>query len=128
LRNLAAGLMREGLRVMDRANIQLESLPEVSVGITKLVKWMPLSIAGRIAAVKFRRVTTEWPLWSSTLQSILRHRPTEIDYLNGEIVELGKRCNEATPLNTKIVGLVYQAEHTGQFLSAEEIRRALVGG
>jgi 2-dehydropantoate 2-reductase len=123
LRHLAIGLMREGLRVIDRAKIRLESLPEVSVGLTRLINWMPLGIAGRIAAAKVRRLTTEWPLWGSTLQSIQRGRPTEIDYLNGEIEELGKRHGEATPLNTKIVDLVHQVERTGQFLSVEEIRQ-----
>ena len=123
LRSLAVGLIREGLRVIDRANIRLESLPEVSVGLTKLINWMPPGIAGRIAAAKVRRLTTVWPLWGSTLQSIQRGRPTEIDYLNGEIVELGKRCGEATPLNSRIVELVHQVERTGQFLSAEEIRQ-----
>jgi 2-dehydropantoate 2-reductase len=124
LRNLAVGLMREGLRVIDRANIRLGSLPEVSVGLTRLINWMPLGIAGRIAAAKLRRMTTTWPLWGSTLQSIQRGRPTEIDHLNGEIVELGKRYGEATPLNTKIVELVHQVERTGQFLSVKEIFQA----
>jgi 2-dehydropantoate 2-reductase len=124
LRNLAIGLMREGLRVIDRANIRLESLPEVSVGLTRLINWMPSGIAGRIAAAKVRRLTTVWPLWGSTLQSIQRGRPTEIDYLNGEIMELGKRYGEITPLNTKMVELVHQVERTGQFLSVEEIRQA----
>ena len=123
LRNLAVGLMREGLRVIDRAGIRLESLPQVSVALTKLVNWMPLGIAGRIAAAKVRQLTTEWPLWGSTLQSIQRGRPTEIDYLNGEIVELGKRFGESTPLNAKIVEWVHRVERTGQFLSAEEIAR-----
>ncbi len=124
LRSLAVGLMREGLRVVGRASIRLESLPEVSVGLTRLINWMPSGIAGRIAAAKVRRLTTVWPLWGSTLQSIQRGRPTEIDYLNGEVVELGKRCGEATPLNNRIVELVHQVERTGQFLSAEEIRQA----
>lgn len=124
LRDLAVGLMREGLRVIDRANIQLESLLEVSIGLTKLINWMPAGIAGRIAAAKVRRLSTVWPLWGSTLQSIQRGRPTEIDYLNGEIMELGKRYGEDTPLNTKIVELVHQVERTGQFLSVEEIRQA----
>jgi 2-dehydropantoate 2-reductase len=124
LRNLAVGLMREGLRVINRANIQLESLPEVSVGLTRLVNWMPSGIAGRIAAAKVRRLSTVWPLWGSTLQSIQRGRPTEIDYLNGEITELGKRHGEATPLNSRMVELVHQVERTGQFLSVEEIRQA----
>ncbi len=124
LRSLAVGLMREGLRVIDRANIRLESLPQVSVALTKLVNWMPSGLAGRIAAAKVRQLTTEWPLWGSTLQSIQRGRPTEIDYLNGEIVELGKRYDEATPLNTKVVELVHQVERTVRFLSAEEIAQA----
>jgi 2-dehydropantoate 2-reductase len=126
LRNLAVGLMREGLRVIDRANIRLESLPQVSVALTRLVNWMPSGIAGRIAAAKVRQLATEWPLWGSTLQSIQRGRPTEIDYLNGEIVELGKRYGEATPLNAKIVEWVHQVEGTGEFLSAEEIAQALM--
>lgn len=125
LRNLAVGLMREGLRVIDRAKIRLESLPEVSIALTRLINWMPMGIAGRIAAAKVRRLTTVWPLWGSTLQSIQRGRPTEIDYLNGEIKELGKRYGEVTPLNTKMVELVHQVERTGQFLSVEEIRQAI---
>ena len=124
LRNLAVGLMREGLRVTERANIRLESLPEVSVGLTRLINWTPSGVAGRIAAAKVRRLTTVWPLWGSTLQSIQRGRPTEIDYLNGEIVERGKCSGEATPLNSKIVELVHQVERAGRFLSVEEIRQA----
>ena len=124
LRNLAVGLIREGLRVIGRANICLESLPEVSVGLTRLINWMPSGMAGRIAAAKVRRLTTVWPLWGSTLQSIQRGRHTEIDYLNGEIVELGKRCGEATPLNSRILELVHHVERTGQFLSVKEIRQA----
>jgi len=124
LRDLAVGLMREGLRVINRANIRLESLPGFSVGLARLMSWMPPGVAGRIAATKVRRLATLWPLLGSTLQSIQRGRPTEIDYLNGEIVELGKRSGEATPLNTQTVELVHQVERTGQFLSVQEIRRA----
>lgn len=123
LRKLAVGLMREGLRVIDRAKVRLEPLPDVSIGLTRLINWMPLGVAGRIASAKVRRLTTVWPLWGSTLQSVQRGRPTEIDYLNGDIVELGKRCGEVTPLNCKIVELVHQVERTGQFLSVEEIRQ-----
>ena len=95
LRDLKGNLLRFGIGCRQavivlhrcRASIRPESLPEVSVGLTKLINWMPLGIGGRIAAVEVRRLTTEWPLWGSTLQSIQRGRLTEIDYLNGEIVE-----------------------------------------
>jgi 2-dehydropantoate 2-reductase len=124
LSRLAVGIMREGQRAIRRATIRLEPLPEVSVALNRFLSFIPLGIAARIVAGKYQRVMSEWPLWSSTLQSIRRHRPAEIDYLNGEIVELGRRCGEATPLNTKIVELVHQVEQTGQFLSAEQIREA----
>jgi len=124
LSNLAVQIVREGQRTILRAGIKLDSLPEISVAAAKLLYLIPERIAGHMIAKKFRRVTTEWPLRSSTLQSILRRRPVEIDYLNGEIVELGKRCGEMTPLNAKIVELVHKVESTGQFLTVEQVRQA----
>ncbi len=47
---------------------------------------------------------------SSTLQSIERGRPTEIDWLNGYIVELGAKHGVATPANERIVALVKEIE------------------
>jgi 2-dehydropantoate 2-reductase len=37
-------------------------------------------------------------------------RPTEIDYLNGEVVKLAGMLGRRAPVNEKIVGLVKQAE------------------
>ena len=52
--------------------------------------------------------------------------PTEIDYLNGEVVELGKKPGVPTPLNAKIVELVHQVERTGTFFNADEVRRKFI--
>ena len=52
---------------------------------------------------------------TSTLQSIRKGKPTEIDYLNGEIVRLGEKLNVATPYNSKVVELVHEVEETHQF-------------
>jgi 2-dehydropantoate 2-reductase len=84
-----------------------------------------VSIAANIIAVKTRRMEKKWPLLSSALQSILRNRPTEIDYLNGEIVRIGNKFGIPTLLNTKIVELVHQVERTRKFFSADEIRQEL---
>ena len=43
---------------------------------------------------------------NSMLQDILRSKPTEIDYLNGKIVEIGKRLNLDTPINKMITVLI----------------------
>jgi 2-dehydropantoate 2-reductase len=37
-------------------------------------------------------------------------RPTEVDYLNGEVVKLARRLGRRAPVNEAIVSLVRQAE------------------
>ena len=123
LASLAIRIMREGLNASKKAGIRLESLPDVSVGLTRLVNFLPVKLAARVAAARVDRMKTPWPLLGSTLQSLRRNRPTEIDYLNGEVVELGKKTGVPTPLNAKIVELVHQVEQTGTFFNAEEVRR-----
>jgi 2-dehydropantoate 2-reductase len=123
LATLAIRVMREGLRTAQKAGVRLESLPDVSVGLTRLINFLPVRVAARIAAARVGRMKTPWPLLGSTLQSLRRKRPTEIDYLNGEVVELGKKVGVPTPLNAKIVELVHQVERTETFFSADEIRR-----
>ena len=45
------------------------------------------------------------------LIDILNNRKTEIDFLNGKIIELGKKHNIKTPLNLLIYGLVKAIEN-----------------
>jgi 2-dehydropantoate 2-reductase len=123
LASLAIRIMREGLNASKKAGIRLESLPDVSVGLTRLVNFLPVKLAARVAAARVDRMKTPWPLLGSTLQSLRRSRPTEIDYLNGEVVELGKKTRVPTPLNGKIVELVHQVEQTGTFFNADAVRR-----
>ena len=42
------------------------------------------------------------------LQDVLRGRRTEIDYLNGYVVDQGRRVLVETPFNEMIVHLVHQ--------------------
>ena len=44
--------------------------------------------------------------YSSMCQDIIKGKKTEIDFLNGKIVELGKKHGVATPLNETLVGLI----------------------
>jgi len=51
---------------------------------------------------------------SSMYQDILKRRKTEIDFLNGKIVELGKKHNIPTPANEMLVGLIkYMEDRNG---------------
>lgn len=122
IRQLAARVMREGLQIAQRAKIRLDSLPEASVTLFRILGVLPPVLAGLLMARSTRRIQTQWPLLGSTLQSLRRGRPTEIDYLNGEIVRLGAKLGMRTPLNSTIVEMVHRVEQTGQFWNLAEIQ------
>lgn len=121
LRRIAVLAMREGLAVADRAGIPLTSLPDMPASLAWWMRRLPLPLAGRLAAARVTRMETKWPLIGSTLQSLLRGEPTEIDYLNGEVVRLGAEIGVATPVNASLVRLVHEVERTGVFLSPESL-------
>lgn len=123
LASLAIRIMREGLVVAKKTGIRLESLPDVSVGLTRLVQFLPVKLAAKVAASRVERMKTPWPLLGSTLQSLRRKCATEIDYLNGEVVAWGEKVGVSTPLNAKIVKLIHQVERTATFFTVDEIRR-----
>jgi len=58
----------------------------------------------RAIGFKYRRVK------SSSLQSIERGRPTEIDYLNGYIVDQGRAKGVPVPVNSAVVKMVKEIE------------------
>jgi len=62
---------------------------------------------------------------------ILRRRSTEVDYLNGELVTLGKRYGVPTPINELIVKLVHEMGERGELpgkYSVSDIRNMLSEG
>lgn len=61
-------------------------------------------ITVRIIGLKYRR------LKSSSLQSLERGRPTEIDWLNGYIVSKGKKFNIDVPVNNALVEIIKEIE------------------
>ena len=126
LSQLMIRLLREGLAVVQRAGIKLESLPDVSVALIRLLGRLPVRLAARLASAKVRRTVSTLPVLGSTLQSLRRHRSTEIDYLNGEIVRLGTEVGVPTPLNAMVVKMVHRVEKQGRFLGANAIREAIV--
>ncbi len=131
LQRLAVRLMREGVRVADGAGIDLEPLNGVSVRTVRLLSRLPTSWAARMFGSRAGSLGGEWPVLGSTLQSLRRGRPTEIDYLNGEIVQQGQRLGIPTPANAKTVELVHEVERTKRFFLperlAEEFRNAPAG-
>ena len=58
----------------------------------------------RIMGIKYRR------LKSSSLQSLRRGKPTEIDYFNGYIAGRGAELGVDTPVNHRVVAMVKEIE------------------
>jgi len=117
---LSIRLLREALAVVDRAGVELESLPDFPVARLRALTTMPLAEAGEIFSKTMTNLSRE-PLFGSILQSIKRGKLSEIDYFNGEIVYLGEKIGVDAPLNKKLVEMVHRVEESGRFLSSEEI-------
>lgn len=48
---------------------------------------------------------------NSILQDLLKHKKTEIDFLNGAVVNLGKKHNIKTPVNEMILNIIKTSEN-----------------
>ncbi len=102
-------LIKEGLAVIDRAGIRFSDLPDLPLEKLRGLLSAPINEGAVIFSHIMQGLSKE-PLYGSILQSIKRGKATEIDYLNGEIVELGKRINIPTPYNSKAVEMVHEVE------------------
>ena len=104
---VAARAVREGLNVAHASGAQLESLPWTSALSLALMRAMPLSLA----IVLLRRhaqqfVEAEQDTYGSTLQSVLKGEPTEIEELNGAIVRLAAPLQVPAPINQAVTNAV----------------------
>jgi 2-dehydropantoate 2-reductase len=61
------------------------------------------------------------PLYGSILQSILRGKKSEIDFINGEVVRIAGRGR--APLNSRVVDMVHEVERTGRFFSPDAVKK-----
>ena len=62
---------------------------------------------------------------SSMLQDVLKGRPTEIDAINGKIVERGREVNVPTPVNATLTSIVRTMEKNLAAENAESAKREL---
>jgi 2-dehydropantoate 2-reductase len=124
LRSLSVLMMREAAATIAAAGIKLVSLPGVPATALRAMLSLPLPVASRLLGLLSRSLG-KTPALGSTLQSVRRGEETEIDYLNGEVVVLGKRTGTPTPYNAFVVKLVHEVEATGTFLTTEEVTAAL---
>jgi 2-dehydropantoate 2-reductase len=117
-RRCLAACQREALLVLDAAQqpvARVMALP---------TSWLSRVLAApdRVFNLLAKRIVAMDPLARSSMWDDLEaKRPTEIDFIQGEIVLLAERLGMQAPLNRTLVGLVKDAERGGKrrFTGAE---------
>jgi 2-dehydropantoate 2-reductase len=109
VRRLCIKIIREAVVVADRININIEvfagrlDFKEFLKGDT-LTDNLRRHIVLLVIAFKYRK------LKSSSLQSLERGKPTEIDFLNGYIVRNAANAGIEVPVNFMIVKMIHEIE------------------
>lgn len=125
-RTIAVPMLAESARVLAAAGIAIAHVPGPSdvLRLRKALKLLENPLARiPISWLIRRRGTPRLIYWVE--QDLLRGRPTEIDFVNGEIVRLGKLHGTDAPLHQLSVDLAHELEQRpdDRFLEREDVIR-----
>lgn len=128
LRMILTASLQEATRVGYARGVRYGSIQGLDDRLLRIVARAPRWAAQAVPLLMKRRMGAT-PNPGSTLQSIRRGQRTEIDYLNGAVVEEARAAGIEAPVNAAITALVHEVEETGAFLSpavvAERMRPLL---
>lgn len=109
-RRLLAAQQLEGLAALRREGIRPAKLGTVSPRLLPLILRLPDPLFRVLA----RRMLSIDPLARSSMwEDLERRRPTEIDRLQGAVIELAARHGLSAPVNTRVRNLIQAAEAVG---------------
>jgi len=120
LRRVLTRSMRESVRVAAASGVHFVALGGLSAPVLSAFARAPLWAAQALPRLMARRMGTT-PNPGSTLQSIRRGQPSEIDFLNGAVVAEGEKAGVPTPINALIVRLVHEVESSKAFIVPEVV-------
>lgn len=109
IRNIFLEIMREALHVANAMELHVPpyggkldyyALFKNDHFITRMKRHLMIRLVG----IKYKNLT------SSSLQSLLRGRPTEIDFFNGYIARKGDEVNVDTPINDQVTRMIKEIE------------------
>ncbi|TMF12771.1 MAG: 2-dehydropantoate 2-reductase [Chloroflexi bacterium] len=122
LARLSIATIREGVRTAQLGGYGLDQSRRART--FRLMSTLPMPLSYRIFR---KRLAGNFPADStygpSTLQSLKRGSSSELDYLNGEIVTLGKQIGRPTPYNSGLLEQGRAVFATGRHQSPEELLR-----
>ncbi|MFT2817839.1 ketopantoate reductase family protein [Leifsonia sp. A12D58] len=122
LRRVMTASMREAVRVGMANGVRFGSIQSLSDRPLRAFSRSPLW-AGQIVPLLMRKRMGNVPNLGSTQQSLRRGQPTEVDFLNGAVVQEAKRAGMQAPVNALITAMVHEVEQSGVSLSPSEVVR-----
>jgi 2-dehydropantoate 2-reductase len=126
-RRILAATMGEAIAVLRLAKTPLARVGPLPVTVFPLMLRLPSPLVRVLASAQ---VKIDPEARSSMWEDLTRGRPTEVDYLNGEIVRVAAACGARAPLNARMVEIVHDAEKRGAGspkLSADELWASVTG-
>jgi 2-dehydropantoate 2-reductase len=139
-RLVSVRVMREGWRIARASGVRLDHglygltpralrrdrnaamIAVLQATMTVVLAHAPERAALALVGAASRSRLGSLPVRSSLWQSVARGKPSEIEYLNGEIVRRGAQLGLATPYNSHIVALVHDVERSQAFCDAEALQ------
>lgn len=89
--------------------------------VEKLMRVLQTPILGKIVQMAIRGKFERSPIVFSLLQDLRRGKPTEVDYINGQIVRVAEMAGTKAPVNAEIVAITHELEHRpGEKLTTRE--------
>ena len=125
-RRCLAIAQEEALGLLARAGIRPARLTPLPAQLLPAVLRLPDGVFQRLG----RRMLAIDPLARSSMaDDLVAGRPTEIDWLNGEVVRLAERLGRRAPVNTRLTALVRAAERDAnrQYWPGEALLAELQG-
>ncbi|MGO1542941.1 MAG: ketopantoate reductase family protein [Gulosibacter sp.] len=118
LRHVLAQALTDAVLTADAARVRFAGVGVIEPAHVARIR------AGRALEVVTGRLATAFgivPNPASTLQSIRRGQPTEIEDLDGAVVRAAAAMRMRAPIHEVMVEMVHEVSRTGQFVSASRV-------
>lgn len=121
-RRCLALAQRETLQLLKAAGIPTVKLTALPMALIPPLMSTPDWLFTRLAK---QMLTIDPVARSSMWEDLQAGRPTEIDWINGEVVKLAERLGKDSPVNRKLVELMHEREQAPTTWSARQLLNAL---